>query len=117
MFEVLNINEILNEKNTAAIIMYLYLFGAKTRTEIYNAISTNPRMPQKLEKLLEQKIIKYTAENSKDGTRVELTSMGMKIGEMLCRMERLVGGDPESYKWDGFIRSLDHFGRTDIKSY
>ncbi len=49
MNKELMVNQLFSEKNTCGILVYLHLFGPRSRTEIYNAISTNPRMPIKLD--------------------------------------------------------------------
>ena len=58
MFDNLRINEIFAEKNVPAIIIYLYLSGPTTRTEIYDNVSTNVRMSIKIDMLIDEKIIK-----------------------------------------------------------
>ena len=49
----LTINSILSEKNVAGILVYLYVFGPRTRTELYRSVSSNPRMPVKLQMLID----------------------------------------------------------------
>jgi len=109
MFGTLKTNEILSEKNTVAIIIYLYMFGPNNRSTIYKNISTNPRMPIKLDRLMDYGIIKPSDGNSSSYTTLELTDRGRKFAEMLCTMERIAGGDLSLYKWRGIKTTLDEF--------
>jgi hypothetical protein len=109
MFDKLEINDVMSERNTAAIIIFLYMFGPQRRTEIYKAISTNPRMPKKLEILKEHGIIKATDGRWDAHGPIELSDAGTTMAKMLCQMERLVGGNLAKYKWDYINRTLDEF--------
>lgn len=109
MFDKLKINEVMSERNTAAIIIFLYMFGPQRRTEIYKAISTNPRMPQKLEVLKEYGIIKSTDGRWDSRGPIELSDNGTAMAKMLCQMEKLAGGNLAKYKWEYINRTLDEF--------
>jgi len=109
MFGHLRTNDLLSEKNTVAIIVYLYIFGPTNRTTIYKNVSTNPRMPIKIDRLMESGLVKPVNGNSSSYTVLELTQKGKKFGEMLCTMERIAGGDLELYKWQGIKTTLDEF--------
>jgi hypothetical protein len=115
MFDNLKINEIFTERNVPAIIMYLYLFGPKTRTEIYDNISKNPRMPIKLDKLIESKVITTIPGRSQKWPVLKLTETGMQFGRMLCTMEDLAGGNACKSKWLGLKKTLEQFGYVETK--
>ena len=43
------IGQLMGDSHMNRIILLLYFGGRKSKTEIYRTISTNPRMPRKLE--------------------------------------------------------------------
>jgi len=110
MFDNLKVNDIFSEKNVPAIIIYLYLSGPRTRSEIYDNVSTNVRMSVKIDKLIDEGIIKTTAGRTPRRPMMTLTEMGMQFGYMLCAMERMAGGNPSEGKWRGLKRTLEDFG-------
>ncbi|MBQ9689395.1 MAG: hypothetical protein IJV47_02125 [Candidatus Methanomethylophilaceae archaeon] len=114
MFDNLRINEIFAEKNVPAIIIYLYLSGPKTRTEIYDNVSTNVRMSIKIDMLIDEKIIKTLPGRTPKRPQLTLTEMGMQFGYMLCAMERMAGGDPSESKWRGMKKTLEDFGYVEM---
>ncbi len=114
MFDNLRINEIFAEKNVPAIIIYLYLSGPKTRTEIYDNVSTNVRMSIKIDMLIDEKIIKTLPGRTPRRPQLTLTEMGMHFGYMLCAMERMAGGDPSESKWRGMKKTLEDFGYIEM---
>ena len=93
-------SQIFNEKNITSIILYLHFFGARTRSEIYNIVSTNPRMPVKLDLLSRHGLI--TMDERENGHRrvVDLTPLGKKYAATICSLEKQSGGNVESFKWD-----------------
>jgi len=114
MFDNLRINEIFAEKNVPAIIIYLYLSGPKTRTEIYDNVSTNVRMSIKIDMLIDERIIKTLPGRTPRRPQLTLTEMGMQFGYMLCAMERMAGGDPSESKWRGMKKTLEDFGYVEM---
>ena len=114
MFDNLRINEIFAEKNVPAIIIYLYLSGPKTRTEIYDNVSTNVRMSIKIDMLIDETIIKTLPGRTPRRPQLTLTEMGMQFGYMLCAMERMAGGDPSESKWRGMKKTLEDFGYVEM---
>jgi DNA-binding MarR family transcriptional regulator len=100
MSKSLIISNILNERNTADILIYLYLFGPKTRSEIYRSISTNPRMPIKIDLLEEHGLIRCYTRDQARLRNIELTPLGKRFAMSLCSLERILGGNVESFKWD-----------------
>ena len=96
------ISKIIEDKHNNAIIMLLYLCGRKSKTEIYTAVSSNPRMSIKLDNLVAEGIITMTKEkNPRERSMVDLTPLGVKYAEGLCRLETSVGGDVEALRRDG----------------
>jgi len=102
--------KIFGEKNMVSIIMSLYLFGPQKKSDLYRAISTNPRMPQKLQILENYGIIKSTMDIPSGRTIIELTDLGVKYGSSLESLERQTGGSIEQYKWNQLKNTIDRYG-------
>ncbi len=103
----LNTNRIFGERNVVEIIIYLYLFGPKSRSDIYRTISTNPRMPIKLDLLQEYGLLNETVSNPGNRRTASLTNLGKKYAMYLCEMERMLGGNLEMHKWDIIKSGMD----------
>jgi len=102
------INKLFSERNTCQILVYLHLFGPKTRTEIYHAISTNPRMPIKIEMMENMGLLK-TMDDGRGRKMVSLTSTGVKFATELCSLEKLIGGNVDGFKWGIVMTKLEEF--------
>lgn len=111
MVQELIINRIFNERHTSDIIMYLYLFGPKHRTEIYDAISRNPRMPIKLDLLESYGVIK-TYEEGQRQMLVSLTSKGTKLAAGISNLEKILGGNVEAFRWGFVMSQLEDFDKA-----
>lgn len=93
------IGDIIQDKHNILIIMALYLSGRKSKTEIYRAVSTNPRMAQKLQNLVDKGIITMKLERSvRDRNMVDLTPLGETYARWLCQLETSMGGDLEKIR-------------------
>ncbi|MBQ8178957.1 MAG: winged helix-turn-helix transcriptional regulator [Candidatus Methanomethylophilaceae archaeon] len=90
---------ILEERHVVGIIMYLHMFGPRSRSEIYKAVSTNPHMPRKLDMLEERGLVK-TGDMVEGGRSrpVRLTHLGKIYAEALCSLEERSGGDLDRYR-------------------
>jgi len=107
-------NRIFGEKNTVKIIIYLHIFGEKSRNEIYQAISTNPRMPIKLDLLEHYGIIKTVEGGTVTCKRlVSLTPLGRKYAEALANLEKCTGGSLDVFKWDLMRSMMDDMCRSE----
>lgn len=99
------ISSVIEDKHNNSILLLLYLCGRKSKTEIYNAVSTNPRLCYKLQLLEDEGLITVTKERTqRERSMVDLTPLGRKYAEGLCRLEASVGGDIEALRRDGFGR-------------
>ncbi|MBE6528386.1 MAG: hypothetical protein E7Z64_04385 [Thermoplasmata archaeon] len=103
------VNRLFSERNTPEIIIHLFMFGPKTRTEIYEAISRNPRMPIKIDMLLSYRILKEHPRGRGQYTTLELTALGERFARMLCEQERLLGGSVDAYRWGCVMSKLEEF--------
>ena len=108
----LMINQIFNERHTCHIIMYLHLFGPRTRSEIYQAVSTNPRMPIKLDMLEQYGLIKQMERTQSGRKIVTLTSTGTTFAMTLCTLEKIRGGSIDAFRWDMVVSKLEEFDVT-----
>lgn len=109
MFDGLIINRVFDEKNTPNIILFLYLFGPKTRTEIYDNISRNPRMSIKLEMMMSMGLIEETYGYNGMMNALYLTDLGEKYAIALCELEKLSGGSMEKSRWNHVISNIEMF--------
>jgi len=89
-------------------IMLSHCIGPKTRTEIYHAISTNPRMPIKIEMMENMGLLK-TMDDGRGRKMVSLTSTGVKFATELCSLEKLIGGNVDGFKWGIVMTKLEEF--------
>ncbi len=109
MTKDLIVNQLFSERNTCGILVYLHLFGPRSRTEIYNAISTNPRMPIKLDMMEKMGLIKQTDRDMNGKRMVTLTATGTKFAATLCNLEKMLGGSIDTFRWDIVISKLEEY--------
>ena len=79
---------VLEEKHILSIIMYLTR-GPCTKMDIYNNVSKNPRMPDKLMRLQELGLLDMEKDPVTRVTIVALTSKGQVLGTILKAVEKL----------------------------
>jgi len=92
------ISNLLGEKHTIDILIFLYIFGSRSRTDIYDHTSYCQRMPQKLQMLERQGLIE-TKHGIDHKTMMEtLTPAGAELAKSLILMEESVGGNIEEFK-------------------
>ena len=111
-------SSIIEDKHNNSIIMLLYLCGRKSKTEIYDSVSSNPRMPYKLQLLEDEGIITVTKEKSlRERSMVDLTPLGVKYAEGLCSLEASIGGDIEALRRGCLaVRCTDELGFEERQS-
>lgn len=97
------ISSVIEDKHNNMIIMLLYLCGRKSKMEIYNQVSSNPRMSYKLQLLEEAGIITVTKEKAqRERSMIDLTPLGETYGRGLCALEDSIGGDVEALRRGGY---------------
>lgn len=79
---------VLEEKHLLSTILYLTK-GPCTKMELYNNVSKNPRMPDKLLKLQELGFLDMGADPVSGATIVFLTDKGQVLGTILKAVEKL----------------------------
>lgn len=77
----------LEEKHLISILMLLGMNGPSRKIDIYKAISTNPRMPGKLDKLESMGLVTQIFDEDQRSTVVTLTPQGTEISQLLSRIE------------------------------
>ncbi len=75
----------LDSKHTMAMILYLGEEGPSKRMEIYEHVSRNMTMPDKIEILLDRGVLMETP--TQEGMKLSLTEAGIQIAEHLRRIE------------------------------
>ncbi len=91
-------------KHVLRILVYLHLCGPKSKSDIYRAVSTNPRMAEKLDMMEMRGLV--TRKPKENGSRREiydLTPNGERCAAMFCRMEEESGVSVSELRSD-FIR-------------
>ncbi len=102
---LLRISNVIESKHSTTLLVCLYMRGKMSKTALARSVSTNPRMGQKIDELVDMGFI----EAKKTGKRIEmdLTPLGTRVAESLCRIEEDVYGevgDPgHIYSGDCFI--------------
>lgn len=79
---------VLEEKHILSTILYLTK-GPCTKMDLYNNVSKNPRMPDKLMKLQELGLLDMEKDPMSRVTTVFLTSKGQVLGTILKAVEKL----------------------------
>lgn len=74
---------ILEERHMISAMLYLSDNDGCTKTELYRGVSTNPRMPEKLNMLESAGLIVQEASSESNAVRVHLTDMGRDVVSLL----------------------------------
>jgi len=85
---------ILEEKHVIDILFFLSRHGPSKKSDIYSEVSTNPRMPLKLN-IMEKEglIIQHINTINNNTTTVMLTDKGKMVIDLLTELSRLICGD------------------------
>lgn len=88
---LLRISDVIESKHSTSILVCLYMRGRMSKTALSRAISSNPRMGQKIDNLVDMGFIEAT----QTGKRIDLdlTPLGTQVAESLCRIEEDVYGE------------------------
>ena len=80
----------LDPKHLMAVLLFLLENGPSNRTDIYNNISRNSNMPQRLDLMVDMGLL--TSNASIHGIYMGLTSPGRYIAEHLTLIEKALAG-------------------------
>ena len=83
----------LESKHMICILMFLRRNGPSSKTVVYEGVSKNPRMPEKLKGLVKLGLV--TIDDSTSPSRVELTSVGKEVADHLIAVRELLNGSVE----------------------
>ncbi len=81
---------ILEGRHMISIMIYLGENDGCKKTDLYGAISNNPRMPDKLDRLESCGLIRQEPAEGSRATRIFLTPMGSEISDILVEMDRMM---------------------------
>ena len=83
----------LEEKHMIAIMMYLSINGECRKIEIYENVSSNPRIPQKLDRLESMGLLTQKYDRNLRSTVIKLTSKGMEAAKIINELDRRLKSD------------------------
>lgn len=81
---------VLEERHMISTLLYLAKSGGCTKSELYRAVSTNPRMPEKLDLLESAGLITQTPSVDSRAVRICLTEAGAQVALALDRIDSLL---------------------------
>ena len=82
---------IFEEKHMISILLFIYENGPSRKMDIYDNVSKNPRMPDKIEKLEENGLL-YTEPDpeGKATVLIHLTPKGITASQTLIGLDRVI---------------------------
>ena len=78
------------EKHLINIMLYLITNGPSRKIYIYQGVSSNPRMPDKINSLESMGLVNQDMDDSSRSTIVSLTKLGMDVAKLLEEMDKLL---------------------------
>lgn len=105
-------SKILGERHCTDIIIFLHMFGPRSRTEIYNSISTGSGMARKLNNLEEKGIVRSVPMENSKRVLLYLTPLGVSYANALEQLEQKSGGDLERYRIDTVRGMMPPYARN-----
>lgn len=82
--------KVLEEKHSISILLYLRSNDGCIKSDLYRNISTNPRMPEKLNSLETANLINQSVDKfNHNATTITLTSFGKTVAEELYQITDL----------------------------
>lgn len=86
----------LEEKHMITVLMFLVANGPCRKIDIYDGVSSNPRMPDKLNKLEGLGLITQEMDAVSRSTIVTLTAAGEQVANLLVSIDRCIKGTNKS---------------------
>lgn len=83
---------VLEERHMVSILLFLTGNDGCTKTELYRAVSNNPRMPEKLDALAKAGLLRLETGAGTNATRIFLTESGRLVSECLVRADGIISG-------------------------
>ncbi|AMK13849.1 hypothetical protein AUP07_0802 [methanogenic archaeon mixed culture ISO4-G1] len=78
------------EKHLLSIMMFLSMNGECRKIEIYENVSSNPRIPQKLDRLEAMGLLTQKYDSNLRSMMIKLTSKGMEAAKIINELDRLL---------------------------
>lgn len=82
----------LEEKHMISVLMFLGANGPSTKIDIYEGVSSNPRMPDKLNHLEEMGLISQEMDMTTRSTIVTLTPAGEQVASLFVAIDKCIQG-------------------------
>lgn len=82
----------LEEKHMIAMLVFLAANGPSRKIDIYEGVSSNPRMPDKLNHLESLGLITQVMDGTTRSTIVELTSAGEQVASLFVAIDKCIKG-------------------------
>ncbi len=84
------------EKHLIAILLFLQENGPSRKIDVYEGVSTNPRMPDKIAALEMMNLLIQTRDPCSNGTFVTLTREGSEAASLFRKVDKIVRGEAEA---------------------
>lgn len=79
---------VLEQKHMVSILLFLCGNDGSTKTALYDSVSTNPRMPEKLDALQSAGLVRMEQSPDSKAVRIYLTELGRSVAGMLQDADR-----------------------------
>ncbi len=79
---------LLEEKHLISILLYLRKEGLTRKIDLYNNVSFNPRMPEKISRLESAGLLEQKTDGYSKSTLLKLTKKGETIASLLEEIDR-----------------------------
>lgn len=76
------------EKHLLSIMMFLSMNGECRKIEIYENVSSNPRIPQKLDRLEAMGLLTQKYDSNLRSTMIKLTPKGIEAAKIINELDR-----------------------------
>lgn len=85
--------KVLENKHNITILMYVFTNEGCMKSDIYRDVSTNPRIPDKLNALIDAGLLSMSVDKFRsNATTILLTARGREVAEHLSCIDELIIG-------------------------
>ena len=87
----------MEDRHKISILIFLYMNGGSMKSKIYENISTNPRMADKIDELTKMDLLAIDHRRfEKNTTFISLTPKGIVVAKKLYEIELLISGETDT---------------------